>query len=134
MFFRRAGSKEPSFEERLSQLRDSGFEVRKKESGRAVVIRGKQAAAVAEAAGGGVEIGRAGMILGDEVASMVSRGFQTVWRAGSGREAAARAEQLHEHHDFLEDLRELLGLTSFYNESLGTTHSSHHYDRVAGRE
>ncbi|HEU5399797.1 MAG TPA: hypothetical protein VFU86_00495, partial [Terriglobales bacterium] len=37
-------------------------------------------------------------------------------------------------HSFTEELKEALGLTSLYNESLGTVSESYHYDRVKDRD
>jgi hypothetical protein len=37
-------------------------------------------------------------------------------------------------HSFSEELKEALGLTSLYNESLGTVSESYHYDRVKDRD
>jgi hypothetical protein len=37
-------------------------------------------------------------------------------------------------HNFQEDLREALGLTSLYNESLGTVSNQYLYDRVVDRD
>jgi len=41
---------------------------------------------------------------------------------------------LKELHSFDEDLREGLGITSLYNEALGTTCDDHLYDRVKDRD
>jgi hypothetical protein len=51
------------------------------------------------------------------------------------RSASARAlSELREIHNFQEDLREALGLTTLYNESLGTVSNLYLYDRVEGRD
>jgi hypothetical protein len=52
----------------------------------------------------------------------------------NGQRLPASAEQLHNLHEFEEDVKEALGLTSLYNTSLGTTTPSHHYDRVDNRD
>ena len=83
---------------------------------------------------GGLRISKAGWIIGKEIGELVDLGYQKEWRTRSGAKAPALAEQLKALHTTIEDLRENLGLTSHYNESLGTVNDSHLYDRVAGRE
>ncbi len=134
MFFRRQQQREPSFAERLSALREAGFRVQEKGPAEAVVRRGRCVAVVEQRAGPGPRIAKSGYVFGDEAGYLTSKGFQTVWTTPSGKQFPATAEQLETYHDFLEDLREYLGLPSLYNESLGTTHAVHRYDRVAGRE
>lgn len=46
----------------------------------------------------------------------------------------ALAEELVAIQNFQEDLREALGLTSLYNEALGTVSNKYLYDRVKGRD
>ena len=70
--------------------------------------------------------------MGGEIAALVDGGYQKFWRAG-GRNVPALAGQLEALHEFEEDLREGLGLESFYNTSLGTTNDLHLYDRLTGR-
>lgn len=134
MFFRREQQREPSFSERLSALREAGFRVQEKGPEEAVVRRERCVALIEQRAGSGPRIVKSGYVFGDEAGYLTSKGFQTVWTTPSGKEYPAAAEQLEAYHDFLEDLREYLGLPSLYNESLGTTHAVHRYDRVAGRE
>jgi hypothetical protein len=56
------------------------------------------------------------------------------WRTPTGRTAPALATHLKALHAFEEDLKEGLGLTSLYNEGLGTTSDLHLYDRVQHRD
>jgi hypothetical protein len=56
------------------------------------------------------------------------------WKAPSGRRVPALASQLKSLHAFEEDLKEALGLTSLYNQGLGTTSDLHLYDRVEHRD
>jgi hypothetical protein len=37
-------------------------------------------------------------------------------------------------HDYSEELKEAIGATSLYNESLGSVSESHQYDRVKDRD
>ena len=85
-------------------------------------------------AAGNVTLGKSGVLIGDEIGVLVSRGYQMFLRTPSGREIPALAKHLHQLHDFDEDLREGLGLTSLYNLSLGTTSTDHLYDRVEERD
>ncbi len=52
----------------------------------------------------------------------------------SGKRKPALAEEFKAIQDFQEDLKEALGLTSLYNESLGTVSNKYLYDRVEGRD
>jgi hypothetical protein len=76
---------------------------------------------------------RPGYLLGGEVATLLDRGFQKFWKTRR-LEVPAIAESLQAVHRFAEELREVIGEPSLYNESLGTTSDSYHYDRVKGRE
>jgi hypothetical protein len=134
MFFRRITPHTPSFEERLSNLKDYKFEIKRETAGRALVTRGGCAATVEDAGNGAVKIGKAGVLIGTEIGMLVSRGYQMFLHTPSGREIPALAQHLHQLHDFDEDLREGLGLTSLYNLSLGTTSEEHLYDRVEDRD
>ena len=77
---------------------------------------------------------RAGWVVNGETALLVDGGFQKFWRVGDQRKAPALAHELKTLHNFEEDLREALGLTSLYNTSLGTVNDVHMYDRVQGRD
>ena len=55
-------------------------------------------------------------------------------KTASGKQLPALAPQLKALHAFDEDLREGLGITSLYNQSLGTTCDDHLYDRVKDRD
>ena len=79
-------------------------------------------------------IGDTGVLLGDEIGVLVSRGYQMTLESKSGMKAAAQSEQLKALHAFQEDLREALGLKSLYNMSLGTVSTRHDYDRVEERD
>jgi hypothetical protein len=128
MWFRKRQPKVTTFEERLEALRASGFETLPEPGGRVKVSRAGCGAIIDSAP----RIERAGWLVGGEIAELVDGGYQKFWRAG-GRDVPALAEQLKALHEFEEDLREGLGLESFYNTSLGTTNDLHLYDRLAGR-
>jgi hypothetical protein len=134
MFFRREAPRQWTFEDRLANLKQFGFEVSREADGKAVARRNGCAATVEDAGGGKVIIGQAGILIASEIARLVHGGYQMFLRTPSGRELPALASQLKELHAFDEDLREGLGLTSLYNLSLGTTCDDHLYDRVRGRD
>ena len=60
------------------------------------------------------------------------RGYQKFWWL-DGRRIPALAEQLKALHQFEAEVRDLLGLPSLYNESLGTRCARSVYDRLTGR-
>jgi hypothetical protein len=134
MFFRRATPHKFDFEERIRDLKAAGFDVQSQGPGRARVTRGGSGAIVEDTGGGQVKIGKAGLLIGNEIGMLVSRGYQMFLRTPSGREVPAQASHLHNLHAFDEDLRESLGLTSLYNVALGTTTDEHLYDRVEDRD
>ena len=133
MFFRNQKPHEWTFEERLANLKQFRFEVHREGAG-AVVIRDGCGALVADLGGGQLKVGKAGVLVGGEIATLVSRGYQMFLRTPSGKEIPALADHLKTLHAFEEDLREGLGLTSLYNLSLGTTSDDHLYDRVEDRD
>ena len=134
MFFRREKFKEPTFNERLDKLKQFGFMIEHLAAGKAKVIRNGIAAVVEDVPGRRPHVNKAGLIIGNEIGLLVNAGYQMFWRAPSGRRMPAQATQLKELHAFQEDLKEGLGLTSLYNESLGTISDLHLYDRVEHRD
>ena len=64
---------------------------------------------------------------------MLDRGYQKFIRS-SHYELPASASQLQAIHQFSEELKQLTGVISLYNESLGTTSDLYQYDRLKGRE
>jgi hypothetical protein len=76
---------------------------------------------------------RPGYLAGGEVATLLDRGYQKFWKS-SRLEVPATADSLQAVHRFAEELREVIGEPSLYNESLGTTSDSYLYDRVKGRD
>jgi hypothetical protein len=133
MFFRNQKPHEWTFAERLANLKQYHFDVQLQAAG-ALVTRDGCGAMVQDLGAGQVKVGKAGLLVGSEIASLVSRGYQMFLRTPSGKEIPALADQLKKLHAFEEDLREGLGLTSLYNLSLGTTADDHLYDRVEDRD
>lgn len=79
------------------------------------------------------EIVRPALLIAGEPAVLVDGGFQKFLETPSGKRRPASSADLSELHDFQEDLTEALGLTSLYNQSLGTVCARHAYDRLSGR-
>jgi hypothetical protein len=134
MFFRHVTPQQLTFEDHLAKLKQAGFDIQRESAQRAKVIRGGYGAIVEDAGQGKVKLGKAGVLVANEIALLVNRGYQMFLMTQSGKELPALAPQLKALHAFDEDLREALGLTSLYNVSLGTTTDEHLYDRVEDRD
>ncbi len=76
---------------------------------------------------------RPGHLVAGEVATLLDRGYQKFWKTNR-LELPATADSLQGVHRFAEELREVVGEPSLYNESLGTTSDSYLYDRLKGRD
>jgi hypothetical protein len=74
-----------------------------------------------------------GVLVKGEISRLLDRGYQKFIRT-SQYELPATAAQLQAIHAFSEELRQLIGEVSLYNESLGTTSDVYLYDRLTGRE
>jgi len=74
-----------------------------------------------------------GALVGGEVARLLDRGYQKFIKT-SKFELPASAIQLQAVHLFSEELNQLTGGVSLYNQSLGTTSDVYEYDRLKGRE
>ena len=136
MFFRNAKHKIESFDERIAGLKELGFAAKMKAPGRCLVTR-DGCGAIAEDLGDGkmgIAIGKAGVLVGGEIALLIHCGFQMFLRTPSGKEVPALATHLKTLHAFDEDLREGLGMTTLYNQALGTVCDDHLYDRVEDRD
>lgn len=76
---------------------------------------------------------RPGPVIGGEIAHLVDRGFQKFFLT-SKAEFPATADRLHTLHRFVEELKEVAGSITLYNEALGTVSDAYLYDRVKGRD
>jgi hypothetical protein len=74
-----------------------------------------------------------GALVNGEIGRLLDRGFQKFIRT-SKYELPASAAQLQSIHAFSEELKQVSGAISLYNESLGTTSDIYQYDRLQGRE
>ncbi|MDR3774646.1 MAG: hypothetical protein P4L26_14930 [Terracidiphilus sp.] len=129
-------SRNPSFENTLEVLRAHSFEVVPFAGAPGVVLATKHGAGAVLAPGEGaavVLLERPGAVFGSEVARLVDRGYQKFLKT-SKYEFPATAAQLEAIHLFSEELSQLTGATSLYNEGLGTTSDLYEYDRLRGRE
>ncbi len=85
MFFRNAQLKQETFEDHLAKMKQAGFEVQKQSGGAARVTRGGDGAIVEDAGGGKVKLGKAGVLVGGEIALLISGGYQMFLRTPSAR-------------------------------------------------
>ncbi|HMG02598.1 MAG TPA: hypothetical protein VK596_05660 [Edaphobacter sp.] len=133
-------SPQRSFNDVLSVLGGQRFDVAPAQDGakrapNAIQVRKYGCAAeIAAAPDGTPEIlSRPGILLNGEIARLLDRGYQKFFKT-SKVEIPATADHLRSLHEFSEELKEAMGATSLYNESLGTTSDLYQYDRVRGRE
>jgi hypothetical protein len=129
-------SRHPNFEQTLDILRAHFFDVAPLAGvGGEVLVSKHGAGAVlvaAEDAPAALAVSPGALIKG-EVARLLDRGYQKFIQAGP-YELPASAAQLQAIHAFSEELKQLTGATSLYNEGLGTTSDRYQYDRLKGRE
>jgi hypothetical protein len=129
----------PSFEQVLDVLRKHSFTVSPFQgvpNGQLVSKSGAAAILVPshdEFAGPASFFERPGILVKGEVARLLDRGYQKFIKTHQ-YEFPATASQLQAIHTFSEELTELIGGESLYNQSLGTTSDVYEYDRVRGRE
>jgi hypothetical protein len=135
MFFRRERPSTPTFAERLEAVRRAGFVVERSEGGDAArIARGDCAIDLRSSSDGGTVTERAGVLMDGSIGFLVDGGFQKFFEAPGGPRRPATAPELKALHDFEEDLKEALGLQSYYNESLGTVSTYYLYDRLTDRD
>ena len=127
---------ERTYEEALAWLREHGFDVLEAPgtNGRVFLRKYNVSAAIQKTGEDGVKIfAYPGYLIGSEISKLVNRGYQQFLK-NSKTEIPATADHLKALQSFSEELKEALGLPSLYNESLGTTSESYHYDRVKDRD
>jgi hypothetical protein len=131
-----------SFEQALESLRRHGFDVTTytgATGGVLVTKHGVGAVLTAPPQGDAANTASAafaihpGVMVKGEVTRLEDRGYQKFIKS-SQYELPATALQLQAIHAFSEELRQLTGATSLYNQSLGTTSDVYLYDRLKGRE
>jgi len=135
MFFRRERLKKLTFDDHMSTARSAGFRTEPAPGGGTRIER-NGVACVAKPGPDDVPhiVVRAGVVMGKEIGTLTDGGFQKFFTTPSGKRKPAQAEELKAIQDFQEDLREALGLTTLYNEAMGTVSNLYLYDRVEGRD
>jgi hypothetical protein len=132
-------SGQPSFDQTLELLRAHDFDVAPYAGVAGGVLVSKQGAGAVLApapANSDAVVALAvhpGVMVRGEVARLLDRGYQKFIKT-SQYEFPASASQLQAIHAFSEELKQLTGAISLYNESLGTTSDVYRYDRLMGRE
>ncbi|HSY03755.1 MAG TPA: hypothetical protein VK819_16450 [Acidobacteriaceae bacterium] len=126
-----------TFTEVLSELRRRQFDVldvagvanqhRISKDGNAIVLE-----PASNAAGFRMAV-RPGPVFGGEIAILVDHGFQKFFKT-SKAELPATADRLTALHRFVEEIKEVAGSVTLYNEALGTVSDEYLYDRVKGRD
>jgi hypothetical protein len=76
---------------------------------------------------------RPGLVINGEIAHLVDRGYQKFFHT-SKAEFPATADRLKALHSFVEEIKEVTGSVTLYNEALGTVSDAYLYDRVKGRD
>lgn len=134
MFFRRERPKTLSFEDHLANARSAGFRTESASGGTRVERNGIACIVRAGENNAPKVTERAGVVIGSEIGALTDGGYQKFFATPGGKRKPALAEDLAAIHNFQEDLTEAFGLTSLYNESLGTVSTKYLYDRVKGRD
>ena len=136
----------PGFEDALNALRAHGFAVTPYSgaAGSGAAGSGAAGAMLVTKNGAGAVLApvkdataaftvRPGAFVQGEIARLVDRGYQKFLKT-SKYEFPATATHLEAIHVFSEELKDLTGGITLYNESLGTTSDAYLYDRLKGRE
>lgn len=134
MFFRREQPKIPTFSERVEILRKAGFATEPLPDGRFRISKNGATAIIGDEGKNQPSIEKAGVLIGSQMATLLSAGYQMFLEMPGGTRLPAQAEQLKALHAFEADLKDALGLVDLYNTSLGTTTRRHMYDRVYKRD
>jgi len=127
----------------LEQLRRAGFEVTTVSSQpeRIRVMKHNAAALFERQPDGTFRLVQCpGYLFKGDIGRLWDAGYQKFWLLGPATpepfnepRRPALAIQLQALHQFSEELKSVLGVPSFYNESIGTTSEVTSYDRVKGR-
>jgi len=132
-------AKEPkprSYDEAVNWLREHGFDILEAPAtaNRVFVKKYNCSAAIEKTAEDGVRLfAKPGYLIGSEISRLIDKGYQKFLKTTKA-EIPATADHLKALHQFSEELREAIGETSLYNESLGTVSDRYVYDRVEDRD
>ncbi len=133
MFFRRERPQNPTFAERVENLRKAGFTITPLAGGAVRACRENCVVDLREE-NGKVCAGRAGILMAGEIGVLVDGGYQKFFRTSDGKNKPALADELKALHNFEDDLKQALGQEMLYNEALGTVSTFYLYDRVKDRD
>lgn len=126
-----------SYEEAVNWLREHGFDILEAPAtaNRVFVKKLNCSAAIEKNADDdGVRLfAKPGYLVGSEISRLIDKGYQKFLKTTKA-EIPATADHLKALHQFSEELREAIGETSLYNESLGTVSDRYVYDRVEDRD
>ena len=129
-------SRNPNFEQTLDALRAHSFDVATyaDAAGGMLVAKYGAGAILVPGANGTVAFWeRPGALINGQVARLLDRGYQKFLKTAQ-YEFPATAAQLQAIHRYSEELSQVTGAISLYNEALGTTSDLYEYDRLNGRE
>jgi hypothetical protein len=129
-------SRNSNFDQTLEKLRAHSFDVAAFAGVAGGVLVTKHGAGAVLVPGNGTPVAffeRPGALIGGEVARLLDRGYQKFLKT-SKYEFPASSTQLQAIHIFSEELSQLSGAISLYNEALGTTSDLYEYDRLKGRD
>jgi len=124
------------FEQTIKQLEAHGFAATADSNMTGAMLVTKHGAGAVLVAAPGAPAAFAvgpGIVVRGEVGRLLDRGYQKFIKT-SQFEIPATAAQLQAIHAFSEELKQVSGSISLYNESLGTTSDLYQYDRLKGRE
>lgn len=127
----------------LDRLRQAGFECSTISGNpeRVRVLKHNCAALLERQSDGRLRLAQLpGYLFRGEIGRLWDAGYQKFWLLGpvtaepfNEPRRPALTEQLKLLHRYSEELKSVLGVPSFYNESIGTTSEVSAYDRVMGR-
>ena len=124
------------YSDAVSWFRDHGFDILEAPatSNRIFLKKYNVSAAVEQAPDGSAKIfAYPGYLVGGEISKLIDKGYQKFLKT-SKLEMPATSDHLKAMHDFSEELKEGIGATSLYNESMGTVSEAYVYDRVKDRD
>jgi hypothetical protein len=116
------------------QFKQAGFVVGNAQGGRIEVKKLGCVAYLGKEGGKAVYLAPPYFVVRGINCELEDRGYQKFWYAkAEGKRFPIRKVDLEVLHRFDEEVRYILGLTSLYNESLGSTNARTVYDRLTGR-
>jgi hypothetical protein len=129
-------SDQRDYDQAVAYLKEHGFDLLEAPAtaNRIFLKKHNCSAAIEKDEHGGVRLfAKPGHLIAGEISKLIDRGYQKFLMT-SKSEVPATADHLRALHTFSEELKEALGQTSLYNESLGTVSDRYQYDRVEHRD